>query len=277
MNKTVFQDVSKALDLAHYIISRVDVDGAFVSFSQHGEDVMLNRVFSEKGFGRYIDIGANHPISKSVTHSFSLRGWEGINIDMDREMIDLYAKLRPNDIALQLAISDSESHKQAFLIAGTTRSSLDQDVGLAYAGTAFCAQVQEIECVTLMSVLKKYPQYFECDFLNVDVEGHEACVLRGIDFKKFRPRVIVIEAIHPITRKTTFHEWDYLLFEAGYTLAIYDGLNAYFVVNDDLGFIKTLSLPPNYTDNYIKDDMLLLAHALVYEQTSRHAADHIQI
>jgi FkbM family methyltransferase len=277
MNQKIFQDISKALDLAHYIISRVDIDGAFVSFSQHGEDVLLNRVFSEKAFGRYIDIGANHPISKSVTYSFFLRGWEGISIDMDREMIDLYDKLRPNDIALQLAISDSTSHKQAFLIPGTTRSSLNQDVGLSYMGTSFCAKVQEIQCVTLMSVLEKYPQYFECDFLNIDVEGHEAGVLRGIDFKRFHPKVIVIEAIHPITRKTTFHEWDYILFEAGYTLALYDGLNAYFVVNEDMGLVKNLSLPPNYADNYIKDDLLLLAYALVGGKSANHTAENIKI
>ena len=264
MNPKFLLDQTKALDFARSVVSRVENEGAFVSFSQHGEDVLLNRAFAGKSVGQYIDIGANHPVFKSVTYSSYIRGWKGINIDMDREMVDLYGKLRPDDVALQLAISDSASVRQAFLIPGSTRSSLDKDVGLSYTGnSSFQAKEQEVQCVTLMTVLERYPQFYACDFLNVDVEGHESGVLCGIDFKVFRPKVVVIEAVHPITRETTFHEWDHILFEAGYTLALFDGLNAYFVVNEDLPLIKSLSLPPNYADNYIKYEALLLSDALL--------------
>src|SRR5690348_14327190 len=51
------------------------------SYAQALEDVVLSRALRhvEKGF--WIDVGANHPLLDSVTKSFSVRGWSGINIE----------------------------------------------------------------------------------------------------------------------------------------------------------------------------------------------------
>ena len=90
-----------------------------------------------------------------------------------------------------------------------------------------------------------------------------------------RPKIVVVESVHPITRKLTLNEWDFILFEAGYTLALFDGLNAYFVVNDELELIKALSLPPNYADNYVKFEFLQIAHALIRKYWSRKLIEEI--
>lgn len=252
---------SKAIEIAKSVISRVD-EGAFVSYSQHGEDVLLNRAFHGR-VGKYIDIGSNHPIIKSVTYASYLKGWEGLSIDMDPSLISLHHLLRPTDVALQVAISDEVGEKHAYVMPGTTRSSLDEGVGTAYIGSIYEPQHKAVQCVTLMSVLKDYPVFKDCDFLNIDVEGHEAEVLRGIDFKEFHPKVIVVEAVHPINRGTVFHEWESILYEAGYVLALFDGLNGYFALKEQGELIKRLALPINYSDNYIRHEMLLLAHALI--------------
>jgi len=247
--------------MAKSIISRVD-DGAFVSFAQHGEDVLLNRAFLGK-VGRYIDIGSNHPIIKSVTYSSFMKGWEGISIDMDESLIKLHNQLRPTDIALKLAISDSDGVKEGFLMKGTTRSSLNEAVGSSYIGTMYNPKQEVVECVTLMSALENYPTFKDCDFLNIDVEGHEAEVLRGINFNEFRAKIIVVEAIDPIDKRVVFHEWDNILYEAGYELALFDGLNAYFVHEAELELSRRLALPINYSDNYLRYETLLMAYALI--------------
>lgn len=262
----ISEDILNTIDaktVAINTISRVSKDNAFVSYSQHGEDVLLNRVFSHKKHGRYIDIGANHPINKSVSYASFLRGWTGITIDMDSSMIDLYKTFRPRDIAIHAAISDEVGLKQAFIIPGSTRSSLESDVGGAYQDTSFNPTIGKIRCVTLTEILNDHKEFLDCDFLNIDVEGHEASVLRGIDFTFFRPRVIVVEAIHPITRKFVMPEWDFILFEAGYTLALFDGLNSYFVLNEEVQILNALNLPPNYSDNYVRFETLQLANALL--------------
>ena len=36
----------------------------------------------------------------------------------------------------------------------------------------------------------------EIDFVSIDVEGHELNVLKGINFKKYKPNLVVIEFIN---------------------------------------------------------------------------------
>jgi hypothetical protein len=50
------------------------------SYSQEGEDMILQRMFGEKKHGFYVDVGAHHPRRFSNTYSFYRRGWSGINI-----------------------------------------------------------------------------------------------------------------------------------------------------------------------------------------------------
>ena len=67
------------------------------------------------------------------------------------------------------------------------------------------------------------------DFLNVDVEGFERKVLTGLDFAKHPPKVIVLEATAPLTEEPTQHKWEDILFANGYSFALDDGLNRYYV------------------------------------------------
>jgi hypothetical protein len=46
---------------------------------------------------------------------------------------------------------------------------------------------------TLTEVLREAGAPAEFDLLSLDVEGYEPEVLRGLDFKEFRPRVLCIE------------------------------------------------------------------------------------
>ena len=62
----------------------------------------------------YVDIGAHHPIQRNNTHLLFKKGWEGINIDVNEFSIDLFNYLRPNDLNLQLAISDMEGEISFF-------------------------------------------------------------------------------------------------------------------------------------------------------------------
>ncbi|MEA5463494.1 FkbM family methyltransferase [Leptothoe sp. PORK10 BA2] len=78
-----------------------------LSFSQEGEDRVLHRIFEGKKKGFYIDVGAYHPQRFSNTYLFYLSGWKGINIDASPENIKRFTNLRPRDINLSIAISDT--------------------------------------------------------------------------------------------------------------------------------------------------------------------------
>jgi hypothetical protein len=72
----------------------------------------------------------------------------------------------------------------------------------------------------------------EIHFLKIDVEGHEAEVLDGMDFTRFRPWILVIEATEPNTRTPTHQKWDHLVRDAGYQFVFTDMLNRYYVANE---------------------------------------------
>ena len=51
----------------------------------------------------------------------------------------------------------------------------------------------------------------EIDFLKVDVEGAERDVLAGADWRRFRPKVVLAEAVAPGTMAPSHAEWEPIL------------------------------------------------------------------
>lgn len=53
-------------------------------------------------------------------------------------------------------------------------------------------------------------------FLKIDVEGHEAAVVRGMDFSRYRPWILVIESVVPNNMHIpTFQEWEHDVLAGG--------------------------------------------------------------
>lgn len=74
------------------------------SFSQEGEDVILQDLFLKKKKGTYIDIGAHHPKRFSNTYFYYRRGWRGINIDAQPGSMNLFNIYRKKDINIECGI-----------------------------------------------------------------------------------------------------------------------------------------------------------------------------
>jgi hypothetical protein len=71
------------------------------------------------------------------------------------------------------------------------------------------------------------------DFLKIDVEGAEGDVLAGGDFARFRPRIIVAEALAPGTLAENWSEWEPLLLGHDYDFVLFDGLNRFYVAKEE--------------------------------------------
>ena len=85
------------------------------SYSQEGEDMVLQRIFAQKEYGFYIDVGAHHPKRFSNTYLFYKKGWRGINIDALPGSMDLFNKVRPNDINLEVGIGYKEEELNYYM------------------------------------------------------------------------------------------------------------------------------------------------------------------
>src|SRR5437763_9451230 len=76
----------------------------FVSYAQNQEDVMLYRALRDVRQGFYIDVGAQDPVTDSVTKAFYDRGWHGINIEPNDEYFQKLLSERPHDVNLATAV-----------------------------------------------------------------------------------------------------------------------------------------------------------------------------
>ena len=57
-----------------------------ISYSLNAVDLIIDYIFKDKDIGTYVDVGAQHPISNNNTYLLFKRGWNGINIDLDRKI-----------------------------------------------------------------------------------------------------------------------------------------------------------------------------------------------
>ena len=76
------------------------------------------------------------------------------------------------------------------------------------------------------------PASTRIDFLKIDVEGAEADVIAGMDFARWRPRVVVVEAIAPGSMAEAWDAWEPALLAAGYRFAFFDRLNRFYVADE---------------------------------------------
>ncbi|MGH2810685.1 MAG: FkbM family methyltransferase, partial [Actinomycetota bacterium] len=87
-------------------------------------------------------------------------------------------------------------------------------------------------------------------FIKIDVEGFEAEVIRGGDFRRWRPRVVLVEATKPNTTIPSHEEWEKVLLDAGYVFAYFDGLNRFYLRPEDQELQKHFEIPVNVFDDY---------------------------
>ena len=78
------------------------------------------------------------------------------------------------------------------------------------------------------------------EFLKLDVEGHESAVLAGLDLRRFRPRILLIESVLPLSSIPCHNDWEPGLLKGGYHFAISDGVNRYYVRDEDRPLAREL-------------------------------------
>jgi FkbM family methyltransferase len=224
-----------------------------VSYAQNGEDVVLHRLFKRQLYGRYIDIGAADPVVDSVTKHFYDRGWRGINVEPSPQFSDRLAQLRPEDVNLHVAVSDH-------LGSGVLHDAGDRQGGLSTLDDQIAERVlghnrTDVDVVlTTLAVLVEEHDNGTVDFLKIDVEGSEREVIAGADWERCRPRVVVVEAVQPNEGTPTHQTWEHLLIGVGYRLALFDGLNRFYALDEEA--CELLSVPANVTDDFVRADLV---------------------
>ena len=156
----------------------------------------MNELLGDASHGTYVDIGAFDPWRFSNTAFFYHKGWRGLNVDARPGFKTLFDKERPRDLNIECAAGKGKNPVKLFLFdepaLNTTcakrASFLEKNSSYRIKGQA------QSSIRTLASLLDEYDAK-SIDFLSIDVEGAELNVLRSGNWKKHRPKYVVLEVL----------------------------------------------------------------------------------
>ena len=203
-----------------------------LSYAQHLEDYHLARVFGGQRDGFYIDVGAGHPVADNVSCWFYQKGWRGIIVEPQPDLVALYETIRPRDIRECCVLGRSEGEVTFHAVERLHGfSTIVAEFAEKAAGFGAHFVTRKVPMKTLAALCETHA-VGEIDFLKIDVEGAEAEVLAGGDWTRHRPKVIVCEALAPGSLAENWHAFEAFLLARDYEFVLFEGLNRFYVARE---------------------------------------------
>ena len=168
--------------------------------THRGEFAALRRLMT-MGFPRIVvDVGANDGFYGSNSFPFVARGWRSVLVEPHPKVFAKLQKLhrsRPNVTCLNLACAEKSGTFPLYVGndgEAPSTSTLSGDPELLNLRTQGTIMVQVERLTDVLAAQKISP---DIGLLTVDVEGMDLEVLQGLDFSRWRPRIIITEDYPP--------------------------------------------------------------------------------
>ena len=202
-----------------------------LSYSQNLEDYHLSLAFAGQTTGTYIDIGAGHPIADNVSFWFYERGWQRHSGRAAARTCGLYPATSARHRGCGLI--GRQCGETDFHVVDRLHGLSTREEGIAQKAQAFGVDYQTVRLpMTTLAKLCETHELVTIDFLKIDVEGAEGDVLFGGDWERFRPKVVVAEAVAPMTSEPSWQDWEPFLIAQGYRFVLFDTLNRFYVAQE---------------------------------------------
>ena len=107
-----------------------------------------------------------------------------------------------------------------------------------------------IRVTTLRSLIDRYASDRHIHFLKIDAEGSEDAIVRGADWRRHRPEVLVIESTEPFTNIRRNAAWQTELQKNDYAFAYFDGVNDFWVRKESGHLLDCFKIPVNVLDGF---------------------------
>ncbi len=221
-----------------------------ISYAQNFEDVMLARALGDIDAGFYVDVGAQDPVVDSVTRLFYERGWRGINIEPVGRWYERLQADRPDDVNVRCAVGDHMGILALHAIADSGLSTSSTEFASEHVRAGRTSVIEDVPLATLDSILDAHAPG-TIHFVKIDVEGMEKDVIAGFSLARYRPWILLVEATRPNQPVDVSDRWEPMVLEAGYTLVYRDGLNRFYLANEQMARAPAFALPPNVFDDFV--------------------------
>jgi len=161
--------------------------------------------YLRRSAGVFVEAGANDGVDQSNTFFLErYRGWRGLLVEPVPELADACRRNRPHSIVECAALvpfgfqGDRVGMRYCNLMSvvkGAMKSEAEELEHVRKGAAIQQVAVRELDvaAATLTSVLDKHG-FGAIDFLSLDVEGYELGVLQGLDFDRYRPSFMLVEA-----------------------------------------------------------------------------------
>ncbi len=208
--KDLFKDIVFSEEFARFGTKRTGVTNnslnfveAIPSFAQSGEDNIMRFIFAALKINledvTYLDLGANQPRVLSNTFFAYENCKNGVLVEANPNLCEILKRERPNDVVINKCIMSKGSEPLDFYILNDIGlSSMDKDEidnAISLNPALKVDSIVRVEAITVNEILEEYFQGKDLTILNIDIEGNEVEIINSIDFKKFRPLIIICEMI----------------------------------------------------------------------------------
>jgi FkbM family methyltransferase len=170
------------------------------SYAQAGEDLIID--FAARAMRiedmTYLDIGAHHPIQYSNTYLFYKRGFRGVLVEPDPELMATIKRARPRDICIEAGIGLETTTAAPFYVMSTrTLNTFSEPEARRYEamGTQRIDKIIQTPLIMLNEILSKHFKDTPPTMLSVDVEGLDYEILSTLDLTTRRPPIVCVETL----------------------------------------------------------------------------------
>ena len=193
--KNILSKVYKKIQILQNIYLKNKLFIKRKSYSMEGEDLEILRLTDNVEDGFYVDAGCYHPLHLNNTYLLYKKNWRGINIDLSEYTIDLFNFVRPDDMNINIAISETDGeiiyyHQKKISQLNTIKKA---EANKRMQGLIKEKKIKSQRLTTILNNSKFINR--KIDFLNIDLEGADLDALKSLDFNIYRPKIICVEII----------------------------------------------------------------------------------
>ena len=211
------------------------------SYSISNVDLIIDRIFSNKKEGIYVDVGCNHPIKFNNTYLLYKRGWNGINIDLDNDSINQFNKLRKRDLNIKTLVTSFDGEEKQLYFYHNRSAINTVSKSLADKRVNKHKEIKTIKGSSLNSIIEKSKyKDSKINLLSIDIENYEYDALKNFNFEQYNIDVIVAEITDTdVNNLETYNQsLDFILNSNLYKLLIKKNYKLINWVNADLIFVN---------------------------------------